>query len=195
MTKKILVALEGNPGGGKTSLMERLRNKEFIDGVAQILPDNDPTDATVTLEKILKSDHLKTQAFRESNKRAIVLDRYYQSTLSYHWAADRVYNENRFASLRQWALKSLNEGTLIIPDLTFYIDVPFDLSLKRKERVSYDKNPWTDRIFLEEMRKYYMNLFDSLNENIILIDGQKDIDMIELEIMNTILQQGASNAE
>lgn len=188
--RKLLVVLEGTPGGGKTTLMEHFRDLPQFEGINQILPDNDPTDETVTLEKILQSDHLKTQAYLKSSKDIVILDRYYQSTLSYHWAADRTFNESRFQAVKMWANDSLKGGTLIVPDYTFYIDVPFDLSLKRKKRTATTdfSDPWTNKEFLHSMREYYLNLFQSTTENVIFIDGQKSFDDIEAEIRNTIIQ-------
>lgn len=188
--RKLLVVLEGTPGGGKTTLMEHFRSLPQFEGINQILPDNDPTDETITLAKILQSDHLKTQAYLKSSKDIVILDRYYQSTLSYHWAADKTFNEDRFQDVKTWADDSLKNNTLLVPDYTFYIDVPFDLSLKRKGRAATADfiDPWTNREFLCSMREYYLNLFQSTTENVIFIDGQKNLDDIEAEIRNTILQ-------
>lgn len=188
--RKLLVVLEGAPGGGKTTLMEHFRNSSQFEGINQILPDNDPTDETITLAKILHSDHLKTEAYLKSRKDIVILDRYYQSTLSYHWAADKTFNEDRFQDVKTWVDDSLKNSTLIVPDYTFYVDVPFDLSLKRKERTATTdfSDPWTNREFLHSMRDYYLNLFQSATENVIFIDGQKNLDDIEAEIINIILQ-------
>lgn len=190
MKGKLLIALEGIPGAGKTTLMRHFHGLSQFEGVDQILPDNNLSDEGLTLAKILQSDQLKTQAYLRSSESIVMLDRYYQSTLSYHWAADKTFGENCYQQVEVWVDESIRSHKLIVPDYTFYIDIPSDLSLKRKKRITTidTSDPWTNREFLCYMRNYYLDLFQSAIENVIFIDGKESLDNVGAEIMNIILQ-------
>ena len=186
--KRIVIALEGIPGAGKTTIMERLRNDYgAIDGIDQILPRDLP-DETITLPKILESDQLKTLSINKSLAPIIVLDRYYQSTLAYHWAYDRVFGEREFSMVQDWKEKALETKTLTVPDYTFFIDVDPVLSTQRKNRelVNYGTKAWIRNDFLISMRQYYVNLTNDTTENCILIDGRATIEDMIATILNVI---------
>lgn len=187
-----LIALEGIPGSGKTTIMNRLRSElNNFSGVDQILPLDLP-DEDITLNAILKSDQLKTKSFLNSSVTFTVLDRYYQSTLAYHWSSDKVYGEDIYPTIQAWKQRCIERGTLITPDYTFFIDVDPELSVRRKERqlVTNGDKPWIRKDFLEHMRDYYLNLSSSSSEQCILIDGQVTIEEIIRKILTTIKYSG-----
>ena len=188
-SSKIIVALEGIPGAGKTTIMEKLRHSyRTFDGIDQILPKNLPNES-ITLSKILESDLLKTSSIKESPALVVILDRYYQSTLAYHWAYDKVYSDKKYNTVQSWKQKKLEAGALIVPDYTFFIDISPAMSGQRKNRkiINHGSNEWVRDDFLYQMRRYYMNLIThDKNENCILIDGRGTIEEVIRTILNTI---------
>ena len=189
MSKKpLIIALEVIPGAGKTTIMQSLRSKyDEIHGVDQILPHDLP-DEDITLATVLKSDQLKTKAIMQSSTKIVVLDRYYQSTAAYHWAYDKIYSEQTFPAIETWKNKCLQNGDLIVPDYTFFIDIKPRLSTNRKNRilVTYGSNTWARKDFLASMREYYLDLVHNPAENCTLVDGCATIEQIVAVILSTI---------
>lgn len=180
-----VVALEGIPGSGKTTLRRTLFgvSNYNIDRVEQILPDDPDSDDDLTVEDIIQSDFLKTIRAKDKEYDIVILDRYYISTLVYQESFDQIYGKNTFNSLSLRYQQALQEGILIKPDLTIYIDTPLTLSFARKKRESSDEL-WVNERFLTLNRELYKNYHDFH-----CIDGSKDIDDIRLYIENEIVRR------
>ncbi len=75
---------------------------------------------------------------------------------------------------------------ILVPDLTFIIDVSLETVLSRsqdkQEKSSFDK----DLDFLRKVRVNYLKLPSQLNENILVIDGNKSIDDVFMSIKQEV---------
>ncbi|HEX7483688.1 MAG TPA: hypothetical protein VF281_00900 [Candidatus Saccharimonadales bacterium] len=180
-----VVALEGIPGSGKTSLRRTLFStfNYSVDRVEQILPDDPDSDDDLTMEDIIQSDFLKTRRAKDDSYDIVILDRYYISTLVYQESFDQVYSKKTFNELSLRYKKALHEGDLIVPDLTIYIDTPLNLSFARKNRKSSDEL-WVNEKFLTLNRELYRKYNDFH-----YIDGTRKLDDIRLYIENEIVRR------
>lgn len=185
---KLLVALEGIAGVGKTTLIERLKKDNRFECIPQLLPNNDIEDSSLTIEKVFRSDELKTQAYLSSSREVVVMDRYYQSTFAYHWATDQIYKEHKLPLVREWYEGAYKRGTLLTPDLTIFIDIQPSTSFSRKGRKSDNdgKNPWLREDFLGLMRQYYTELMNSGKENMLCINGEAEYRKVEDDILKAV---------
>jgi thymidylate kinase len=181
MRRAYVVALEGIPGSGKTTLRRSLRVDGYsIDRVEQILPGDPQSDHDISIDQIIESDILKTLRATSDNFDIVLLDRYYLSTLAYQYSYDIVTGLSTYESLAARYKQYLKGGQLVIPDLTIHIDTPLEESYRRKNRLSGDEM-WVNGEFLDLNRKYY-----SQQKNLYIIDGTKALDTIRLDIEQQI---------
>lgn len=185
---KKFIVLEGLPGGGKTTLLGELKDTDIYT-IDQILPFR-PDDSKLTVSYIKKSDFLKTSRFLDSNESNVLTDRYYVSTLAYHWSYDKVFHANTYKNIYKWYKKSLKDGFLIKPFLTFLIVVSPSLSLERKNRINdlNSDNPWVRKDFLDFLNAYYKFFYAEIESKtrVIIIDGTLSLLKIKNIIKNEI---------
>lgn len=103
----------------------------------------------------------------------VVSDRYKISTLAYQSSQGIDINE----------LIEMHSG-LIIPDITFIIDVPVDVAIERMKRDLREEHKFEANFdFLEKVRRKHLEIPSLFpNEKIIVIDGNKSIDEVFKEI-------------
>lgn len=95
----------------------------------------------------------------------VISDRYSLSTLAYQQTQGMLLSE----------LLKMHEG-LSIPDLTFIVDVPVDVAIKRmkKDRGRKEEQKFEKNIeFIEKLRANYLGLTRVKHHNIAVIDGRK----------------------
>ena len=104
-------------------------------------------------------------------KKIVICDRYSDSTLAYQ-GYGRGLNKNMIKNLNQVASSGLS------PDLTILLDVPVEISLKRKAKEK--KNKGGDRLekekfeFHQRIRDGYLRIAQKNKGRIKTIDGRKD---------------------
>lgn len=76
----------------------------------------------------------------------------------------------------------------IVPDLTFFIDIPVDASFERRNKPerAIDRMEAADRAFFEHIRDGYLHLAREHASRFVRIDGMLPIDHIANTIWNTI---------
>jgi len=184
MTKPFIVALEGIPGSGKTTLKDTLIVPgATIERVEQILPNDPQSHIGLTLESIITSDYLKTERATQTKADIVIFDRYYLSTLAYQSAYDRLNNADTLAALSTEYNSARINGRLIEPDLTIYINTPLEQSFLRKQRVSGDRL-WINERFLEYTCEYYRAI-----PKLYTIDGRGTLENIKHEIEEKIAHE------
>ena len=111
----------------------------------------------------------------------VVADRYADSTLAYQGGG---------RSLSVKALHSINEfGTYTLkPDLTFFIDISVKVANSRM-RVEKDRIEKEGNEFQKRVRNQYLNLSENEPDRIIVINGEKSIDEVRVDIWNHIKQK------
>ena len=112
----------------------------------------------------------------------VICDRYIDSTLAYQGYA-RGLDINLIKMLNDIAV----EG--VYPDLTFLIDIPVEISLKRlgeeKDRIESE-----DIQFHRRLREGFVKIAQEKPERIVILDGTKDIDHIFQQILNHLKARG-----
>lgn len=180
-SKPLVIALEGLPGSGKTTLKNTLFiEQEGVERIDQILPDDPQDDTLMTLDDIIKSDYLKTQKILETQSTFVLLDRYYQSTLAYQYAYDKLTNAQTYPQLKHTYDMALKTGNLVEPDKTFYINTPLEKSFERKGRSPGDAF-WEDPRFLKCIHEYYIS-----HSHFFVIDGSVSISKVKNQIAHTL---------
>lgn len=112
--------------------------------------------------------------------RIVVLDRYVPSTIAFQCAK---------GFDNQAAINIINNMNIIIPDLTIFLDVDPEASIRRKklQKNILDKHE-SDLELQKCVRSQYYKLYNSnmFSKKWVLIDSNKKIDEVQKEIINII---------
>lgn len=188
---KKMIVLEGLPGAGKTTIKDCFIDNNNVEAVDQILPDNPEDDSKLTLAFIKTSEKLKTEKFNSSMKKIVLFDRYYVSTLAYHWAYDAVFKTSTFEEVYRWYLTSLKAREINKPFLILYIKIPTKYAFSRKKRISSktSNNPWLRADFLEKFVEYYEYFFLNIEPEtlVININGDKPFKKVIEEVKKYVV--------
>ena len=111
----------------------------------------------------------------------VVADRYADSTLAYQGGG-------RGLSVK--SLDMINEfGTYTLkPDLTFFIDISIDIANTRM-RVERDRIEKEGNNFQQRVRDQYLKLSESDSDRVVVINGDKSIDEIKVDIWNHLKEK------
>jgi dTMP kinase len=202
--KKILITFEGIDASGKTTQAKKLFNylkrkklpviftrepggEKVAEKIRKILLSKKELSLTPLAEFLLYEacrsqivTNLLLPALKQ--KKIVICDRFYDSTLAYQG-----YGRGLDLSL----IKKLNlvASSNLVPDLTFFIDVPVKISLQRKTKLKTKKDRLEkeDQVFFEKVRKGYLDLAQK-EKRVKVIDGQKSIPQIFEEIKKLVEQ-------
>ncbi|WP_456487070.1 dTMP kinase [Candidatus Alkanophaga liquidiphilum] len=81
-------------------------------------------------------------------------------------------------------LRKINEGALT-PDVTFVIDVPPAVCMRRLRKERFHTELYEDAETLEKVRKNYQRLAEE-EENVVIIDGNRPQDVVNKEIFQKV---------
>jgi dTMP kinase len=204
--KSLFITFEGIDGSGKTSQIEKLafwmkeRNVPFVLtkepgtphikeclNIREILLN--PNNSIVPEAELLmfladRAQHIKglIEPSLKDGKH-VICDRFADSTRVYQCA--RGFSRDMVDRLIDFSTNGLE------PDITFIMDIPVNLGLKRAKANSKFKNG--DRMeresltFFEDVRQGFLNLANGLNnKRFIVLDATKSIDDIFKEIVKHI---------
>ncbi len=112
-------------------------------------------------------------------KQIVIMDRFYDSTTAYQGYGrgiqpDTIHRANLIAT----------NG--LAPDITFFIDVTWEESCRRKGRDARDRMESEGQAFFDRIREGYLLIAKSEPERIIVIDGQRPIEEITGNIWKII---------
>ncbi len=188
------IVIEGMDGSGKTVqiklLSGSLKNKNI-----QIVETKNPTNGRIGT--LIREHHLKNHtvpladALMFAADRAeqvetiikpsieqgnvVISDRYYHSNL--------VYQSNQGIPF-SW-LKQINKF-FPKPDLTIILDIELISALKRINSNRGQKEKFENDKFLKSIRKKYLQLPKKLKENFVLIDGDREIEKVHMDIVKEV---------
>ena len=193
----MFIAIDGPDGIGKTTISKRVIEKLKADYKIECNLTTEPSRSPLGLEirnllssgnvsnKILLDMFLKDRKEHIENEIApalaenqlILTDRYKYSTIVYQF----------FQGFEIEELIKMNN--FLAPHITFIINGTFELIQERMEKRGSEKEIFEQ----DEFIKKSINLYSQMNaffptENIVFIDGTKNIDEIEKEIINCILE-------
>ena len=195
------ITFEGIDGSGKSTQVELLsRRLEVLSIDHLIVREPGGTDVGEKIREILLSKGVKMTARTEfllySASRAnltekiiipalregkiVISDRYFDSSTAYQGFGRGIEMEyvdviNRFATFG------------LMPDITFIIDVRIETSIERKNLRDRIESEGLE--FLERVRKAYLEMAEK-SERFVLIDGERDPNVIHDEIVNILKSRG-----
>lgn len=105
----------------------------------------------------------------------VVCDRYYDSTLAY---------QGYGLGLDLEALRAITKFATrgLVPDLTFYIDVPVQVGLERRHQGETNRLDQKNVEYHMRVREGYLELAKAEPERFVVIDGTQPIDQVQTEI-------------
>ena len=203
------IVLEGIDGSGKTTQVERLH--EFFEARGEkVTKTREPRkqDGLVgdLIQKIL---HGKTQippvafqylfsADREMHHEEIVIptlkkgemlisDRCFWSAIPYGLLdrkSELDENTVEYVLTAQSILSMYHQ--FIVPDFTFFLDIPIDLAMKRLEKSGNTREIYESKAKLEKIIKGYKWLLKEFSKEFIIIDATKHVDEVTKDIISSI---------
>ncbi|MFN3283827.1 MAG: dTMP kinase [Pseudothermotoga sp.] len=117
-------------------------------------------------------------------KKIVVADRFIDSSVAYQ-GVGRNIGPREVEKLNDFATGGLK------PDLTFYIDITVETSIKRKK--NFDRIESEGYEFLEMVRNAYLDLARKYTDRIVIIDGERAIWEIHKEIIEIFEKRGGKH--
>lgn len=208
--KGCYIAIEGTEGSGKTTQVQRLKEhyeslgKEVIvtreprkegiigDLVHDVLLGDKKFPAKAlqylfTTDRVLNHEEVIVPALKEG--KIVISDRVFWSGIVYgilDRMGDKYDPKSADYLLVAHSILSFYHQ-FIIPDFTFYLKIPLDVSLKRLENERKQaKEIYEDEDKIKKIIQGYDELFNRFKEEITVVDGTKPIDKVTSEIIEKI---------
>ena len=180
------ISFEGIDGSGKTTQIEILINKlksanekaisfrepggtSISESIREILLNNKNSTLTDTAESLLffasRSQLLSDKIIPLTNQGYFVIcDRFNDSTIAYQGYGNKI-DLNYLHTLSDYCVNDFK------PDLTFFLDISVDLSMKRRKMKLSDRIESRGEDYLEKVRSGFLEIADNNPERFIIIDG------------------------
>ena len=193
----MFITFEGPDGSGKTTQARML--VDYLQTLGYpVLCTREPggTDISEQVRQVILSTHNKsmrneTEVLLYSAARAqivaelirpalaqgklVICDRYYDSTLAYQGYGLGV-DLNLLRAITQFATGGL------VPDLTFYVDVPVELGLARRHRGETNRLDLKNVDYHTRVRNGYLELVKAEPNRFIVIDGSGTVEAVQEQI-------------
>jgi thymidylate kinase len=201
MDKGRLIAIEGTPGAGKTTVCDRLRNdpeKGFTAYFAPVLlepPEWSSEQKYQQLELIdkmdrwyLAEDERRARSFRSylASGTNVIQDRSFLSTLCFAFARSAWLNDSSYFETFEQIFVEYRPR-LLVPDIVINLLLSPTISMQRIATAATPRasGPWTSATFVSAWNDFTSNHARSyLLPNTIVID----VDVNSLKIEDTFLQ-------
>ena len=162
---------------GTTLLGERIR-EIFLETTNETI---DPITEAFLL--YASRNHLDSHILRKNldNGSVVIADRYADATIAY-----QCYGKGLSIDFINYIHE---ESKLLIPDLTFYMDIS---AKKSKERISLremDRMESESLEFFEKVRQGYLEIAVKSPDRIVCLDAEKSIEELKTEILNKTLEK------
>lgn len=205
-TKGLFIVFEGIDGSGTSTHVHRLEERiEALNKYQDVLRTHEPwrsaeikrkleedkdvySNASETAELFVEDRAKHTQRLIRPNVAAgvVVLDsRYKMSTCAYQWTQGMHLSE----------LLSMHDNRgLLTPDLTFFIDVPFDVARKRveargkKELFEHNLNFVKQLISTYHTLAFMSEVDERIFGKVVRINGDKEIETVADNIYQEFLK-------
>ena len=180
------ISFEGIDGCGKTTQIEILINKlksankkaisfrepggtSISESIREILLNNKNSTLTDTAESLLffasRSQLLSDKIIPLTNQGYFVIcDRFNDSTIAYQGYGNKI-DLNYLHTLSDYCVNDFK------PDLTFFLDISVDLSMKRRTMKLSDRIESRGEDYLEKVRSGFLEIADNNPKRFIIIDG------------------------
>ncbi|NGX31611.1 MAG: Thymidylate kinase [Chlamydiae bacterium] len=199
----MFVTFEGGEGAGKTTLIhfleKELKPKGYVvcttrepggDVISEKLrrllleSKEDLCDRTeLLLFLAARAQHVKNviePALRENQ--VVLCDRFTDSTLAYQ-GYGRHMDLNILNSLCDFAAFSLT------PDVTFYLDVPVEIGMQRKNTKGFDRMETESIEFHQKVRHAFLKLAKDHPKRIVVLDSIRPQAEIQNKVLDLLLER------
>ena len=159
---------------GSTAVSERIRSL-LLDPYADIVP----------FAELLLFSAARSQLVREVIQPAldageiIICDRFYDSTTAYQGSGRQLADLDWLKDFHY----RVTEG--LVPDRTFFIDVPVEVAAERRGG-DRDRMEQAGKEFFERVRRAYLDLVEREPERVVRIDGTQNLDAINAEVVREV---------
>ena len=208
LKKGLMITFEGCEGCGKTTQIHRLETHIEDAGYhAFVTREPGGTEVGEEIRHLLKFGHQGDKLFPETvlllfaaaraqlvreiivpeieDGRIILCDRFLDSTTVYQGVARQV-SDDPIQAINAFAVGD------IMPDLTFILDVPADVSMQRvadRHAGPPDRFERENIEFYKKIREGYLLLAESMPERFHIMDGTQDKKLIEDEIWGYVKER------
>lgn len=193
LKKGILIAFEGIDGAGKSTqariIKERLEKRGFevvllkepteskwgkkIKEISKNAESIDPYEELELFIKDRRSNVKKNILPALKDKKIVIVDRYYISTMAYQGAR----------GINRETIREMNERFAPEPDIVFILDIHPEESLQRIKRER--EILFEEETFLREVRKNFLEI--KINRTYV-IDAKLNVDEIADKIENIVIE-------
>lgn len=194
MTKQPLIAFEGIPGGGKTSIFLDLaaRMPSLFLFIPEIVEQFDPLK-DLSIDVVLKNDREKYKIASRSEL-PVIMDRSYVSSINWDFVLKQQGKQNRFNEKIKSVNKMKEVGELYPADYYFLFNISPSTSLKRKQLPIRDNLAWSTEKSLAIAITYYFEYFKKAEaqSKVITIDAGEDFNVVLSNVVRllTLILEG-----
>lgn len=207
--KGVYIALEGIDGSGKTTQVERLV-EYFKNKGREVIRTREPRKEEGVIGDLIQKILLgKTKippvafqylfsADREIHHEELVIpslkagkvvisDRCFWSAIPYGLLdrkSELDENTIEYVLVAQSVLSMYHQ--FIVPDYTFYLDIPLDTAMQRIDKTNEMREIYEDREKLEKTIKGYQWLLREFPKEFIVVDAMKPVEAVTEAIINSI---------
>lgn len=201
------IVIEGIDGSGKTTQVEKVVESLKAQG-KDVVVTKEPTDGEVgqLIRKMLSGKveftpvafqylfaadrvmHMEEVEELLKQGKFVVSDRYFWSAIAYGMADKEGmdYENSKEVSLVAQGILSIYHQFLL-PDYTFYLEIPVDVSLSRLGAMDKEKEIYEKKENLEKIYAGYEWLVEKFGDEIMVIEGTQDVQDITENIVDCIL--------
>lgn len=194
----MLISFEGIDGSGKSTQIERLRDRlteqgekvlvcrepggtevsELIRGIL-LNPDFAINSITETLLFSAARSQLIAEVVKPALQRGeiVIMDRFFDSTTAYQGYARKALTLDQIEKLNTMASHGLE------PDITIYLRIDYDEAEKRRAHMSKDRMELSGKSFYQNVIKGFDTIAKS-NKRVYTIKANNSMDIISNEIMD-----------
>jgi dTMP kinase len=200
------IVIEGIDGSGKTVQSHLLAENLIKQGKKVYLTKN-PTDSEIgkfirnALQGKIEIPEISFQYLFSADRQiqqleiidhlkkgeTVISDRYYWSSVAYGVAdkPDVDYKDVAMSEVIAQSILSMY-NQFLVPDITFYLDVPVAAGLSRRHDSAKEKELYENTDKMEKIEKGYKWLLQEFPKEFTIIDGEKTIEAVQNEILNEI---------
>lgn len=197
------IVIEGNEGSGKSVQIDNLLTALQKEGL-KVVKTKEPTD--MPAGKLIREEVLsgkikvppQTLQYLYCADRAmhlveiekllakgfyVICDRYFWSSVAYG-AADVWKDEGDFYLLAYSLLSMYHR--FLMPDITFFLDIPFKVAMKRIKASHKHKEIYDNEIMWPKIQKGYEFLLKRFPKELVKVDGDRSVEEITKEMFERI---------
>jgi dTMP kinase len=200
----MFITFEGPDGSGKTTQARMLAEYLQARGIS-VVYTREPGGTAISeqIRKVILST--RNQAMRNETEvllfsaaraqivaelirpalaegKIVICDRYYDSTLAYQGYGLGL-DLDALRAITQFATRGL------VPDLTFYVDVPAEVGLERRHQGETNRLDQKNVDYHARVRKGYLELAKAEPNRFVVIDGTGAVDKVQEKIRARMMRQ------